>query len=293
MKVNKALIIADPWIGFILGGTKDWEMRSSASSHRGWFGLIRKGTGAVYGVARLVDVGGPLSPAEMIATHQHHRIPDHMICSGEVAKWNVPWKLAEVHQLDRPVPYRHKSGAVTWVELDDVAVKGLADAVSGLIAFGGASVGHVGAANLAANGTRPGVGAAEAPGGLAPARSRRSTASAPPKSKPRCIGEIEINEANFRNSHFYMRPLIDLFPADVIGGSNKASAARREVSIDWGGPEPARTDIDGEDKKFFRARSWIGAFYKLNLAQARDLVVIEETGSYHYRVSLKKARSGR
>ncbi len=101
------------------------------------------------------------------------------------------------------------------------------------------------------------------------------------------IGEVEINEANLRNNHFYMRHLIDEFPSDVIGGSNKAWAAPDEVIIDWGGPESVRTDIDGK-KKFFRARSWIGAFYKLNRAEAGDFVVIEEVGSYRYRVSLKK-----
>src|SRR3546814_915548 len=126
MRITKGLIIADPWIGYILGGTKDWEMRSTGASHRGWFGLIRKGTGAVYGVARLIEAGAPLSPEEMIATFERHRIPEHMIRSGEVAKWNTPWKLADVRRLDRPVAYRHKSGAVTWVELDDAAVDGIA-----------------------------------------------------------------------------------------------------------------------------------------------------------------------
>ena len=36
MRITKGLIIADPWIGYILEGTKDWEMRSSGASHRGW-----------------------------------------------------------------------------------------------------------------------------------------------------------------------------------------------------------------------------------------------------------------
>ena len=65
--ITKALIIADPWIGYLLDGTKTWEMRSSGAAHRGWLGLIRKGTGAIYGIARLVDVGPQLSPEEMIA----------------------------------------------------------------------------------------------------------------------------------------------------------------------------------------------------------------------------------
>jgi hypothetical protein len=126
VRVTKALIIADPWIGFILNGSKTWEMRSCGASHRGWFGLIRKGTGVVYGIARLVDVGAPLSPAEMITTFDRHRIPGEMIRSGNVAKWNTPWKLADVQKLASPVPYRHKSGAVTWVTLDPLVCESIA-----------------------------------------------------------------------------------------------------------------------------------------------------------------------
>ena len=130
--ISKALIIADPWMGYLLDGSKTWEMRSSGASHRGWFGLIRKGTGAIYGIARLEDVGAPLSPEQMVAAHRHHRIPEAMIRSGEVAKWNVPWKLAEVRRLARPVAYAHKSGAVTWVELDSAAMSGIAAQVGDL-----------------------------------------------------------------------------------------------------------------------------------------------------------------
>ena len=71
MRITKALIVADPWIEYLLNGTKDWEMRSSGASHRGWFGLIRKGSGAVQGVARLGDVGAPLTPEQMIANFAH------------------------------------------------------------------------------------------------------------------------------------------------------------------------------------------------------------------------------
>jgi len=100
---------------------------------------------------------------------------------------------------------------------------------------------------------------------------------------------IEIREANLRNNHFYLRDHVHKFPDDVIGGSNRSKAAPREVLLDWGGPEPARTDIDGEDKKFFRARGWVGAFYARNDAQAGDFVVIEPVDPYRYRVRLEKA----
>jgi len=115
LTVTRGLIIADPWIGHILDGRKDWEMRSQATSVRGWFGLIRKGSGTVVGLARLVDCGKALNQAGMIADFEHHRIAVDMIRRGEVARWVVPWKLADVIPLARSVPYQHNAGAVTWV----------------------------------------------------------------------------------------------------------------------------------------------------------------------------------
>ncbi|MBD3625195.1 MAG: ASCH domain-containing protein [Rhodobacteraceae bacterium] len=75
MNVSRGPIVADPWIDNILEGRKDWEMRSQATSVRGWFGLIRKGSGTVVGLARLVDCGRVLDQAEMIANFDHHCIP--------------------------------------------------------------------------------------------------------------------------------------------------------------------------------------------------------------------------
>jgi hypothetical protein len=82
MQVTKGLIIADPWIGYILDGSKTWEMRSSKTSVRGPFGLIRKSTGAIWGIATLADVGRALSPTEMLASCDKHRVPAEMIRSG-------------------------------------------------------------------------------------------------------------------------------------------------------------------------------------------------------------------
>lgn len=93
-------------------------MRSQSPDYRGWIGLIRKGSGQVSGIARLADVGLPLSLEEMLANIEKHRIPEAMILSGEVAKWNIPWKLADVRVLKEPVPYRHPNGAITLFNLD-------------------------------------------------------------------------------------------------------------------------------------------------------------------------------
>lgn len=313
MRIAKALIVADPWIEYLLNGTKDWEMRSSSASHRGWFGLIRKGSGAVHGVARLVDVGSPLNPEQMIASFEHHRIPEAMIRSGEVAKWNTPWKLADVRRLACPVPYRHKSGAVTWVELDEAAITGIAQQ---LPQIGGSAVSAT-QSTFARNNANDEVkvdirqrgsklyidiewddGKAEpvskikpAPTPVAPIPATKPfvSATAPaPSAAPnggRTIGEVVLTEGNIANNHIYLRSFFDRFPVDAVGGSNKATLARRELTIDWGGGEPVRTDLDGS-KKFFRARGWIGTFFKQNRAKAGDRVVVDETGPYRYRVRL-------
>lgn len=313
MRITKALIVADPWIEYLLNGTKDWEMRSSGASHRGWFGLIRKGSGAVHGVARLVDVGAPLTPEQMITNFAHHRIPESMIRSGEVAKWNTPWKLADVQRLARPVPYRHKSGAVTWVELDEAAIAGLAKQLPGT----GQPVDFPHTSSPARNeaidqvkvdirqrGSKlyidvqwddgepepaPKIKAvAITPMPQAAARPSTPAAASSPATAPssgRTIGEVVLTEGNIAHNHIYLRSFFDRFPADAVGGSNKAALARRELTVDWGGGEPVQTDLDGS-KKFFRARGWIGAFFKQNRAKAGDRVIIDETGPYRYRVRL-------
>lgn len=78
----------------------------------GWFDLIRKGSCQIADLARLVDCGKALNQSELVASIEHHRIPEGMILHREVAKWVIPWKLANIIPLERPVPYEHKSGAV-------------------------------------------------------------------------------------------------------------------------------------------------------------------------------------
>jgi hypothetical protein len=297
--VTKGLVVAEPWIDLILSGQKTWEMRSTAPALRGWFGLIRKGSGAVCGVAQLVDVGRPLSPDEMVASFDKHRIPVGMIRSGEVARWNTPWVLGEVHSLPHPVPYRHRPGAVTWVTLDpDVT-----DAVARL-APGSSSARKDARPNTVANTSERSVThfprAVSSLQNLHPCKAEMDQASEMSLSQPLppmssiqqtstsgMWGEVQITAGNIKNNHFYLRSFINHFPADLIGGSNRSNTAQRTAVIDWGGPTEVETDIDGE-KQFFRARAWIARFYADNAAAPGDRVRVEETGPYSYRVSLRK-----
>lgn len=105
----------------------------------------------------------------------------------------------------------------------------------------------------------------------------------------RLLGTTEITQGNIDNGHIYLRPFFEKFPADAIGGSNKESAAQREVVVDWGGPVEVMTDLDGV-KQFFRRRGWVKDFFRQNGIAAGDVVMVEETAPYHYRVSLPPDR---
>lgn len=101
------------------------------------------------------------------------------------------------------------------------------------------------------------------------------------------VGEVEITQANVEHSHIYLRGVFDQFPADAIGGSNKASMAPRQVSVDYGGGAPIMTDLDGS-KKFFRNRSLAREFFVLHSARAGDFAVLERFASYQYRLRLRR-----
>ena len=282
MVLSRGLVIADPWIGYILDGSKTWEMRSSATSVRGPFALIRKGTGAVWGVANLVDSLPPLSPEEMIATHARHLIPAEMIRSGEVAKWNTPWVLADVRPLAKPVPYKHPYGAVTWVTLEPDVCAAIARQLGEPLAEQPV-VRSEAPARAKETAPRPAMTPVPAsmPAAAPAAVPVRAAAGA-------LVAQTQLTGGNIRNNHFHLRGHVHRFPDDLIGGSNRHERAPKEASIDWGGGVDTLTDIDGE-KQFFRGRGWIRQFFEKAGAEAGDWVLVEETGPYRYKVSLKKA----
>lgn len=114
----KGLIIDEPWMSKILAGEKVWEMRSQATAVRGQIALIRKGSGAVVGVATLMGSRGPLTLDELRENASRHRVPMVEFESGRAIKWTVAWELAGVRALANPVGYAHPNGAVIWVNLD-------------------------------------------------------------------------------------------------------------------------------------------------------------------------------
>lgn len=274
MLVSKGLIIADPWIGYILEGRKTWEMRSQSTSFRGWFGLIRKGTGAVWGVARLVDCGTPLTPEEMITNHGRHLIPNSMIRSGEDAKWNTPWILADAWRLASPAPYAHRSGAVTWVNFGSEVSAAIEHEV------------WLPAAPASAHALPERM---EEPIAAKPFALRESEPALQPVVRVAgiLVGQTELTEGNLKNNHIYLRGFFHKFPTDATGGSNKAEGARRQIKVDWGRGNPVETDLDGQ-KMFFRSRVIARRFFEDTGAEVGDRVLVTETAPYHYSLALQK-----
>ena len=54
-KDMKALIIKNPWIDYILNGSKVWEIRGSKTNIRGQIELIQSGSGLVVGSCEIID----------------------------------------------------------------------------------------------------------------------------------------------------------------------------------------------------------------------------------------------
>ena len=120
MKIEKALIIDEPWISEALAGRKTWEMRKGPVKIRGTIALIKKGSATIVGVADLVGCEPALQSEEAYAAAESkHRIPAERQKKAFADGWRTPWVLKNARRLRKPVTYRHPMGAVIWVNLED------------------------------------------------------------------------------------------------------------------------------------------------------------------------------
>lgn len=278
--IEKALVIREPWIDLILSGKKSWEMRGQRPAFRGWLGLIRKGSGRVSCIARLVDVGHPLTEDEMVASFDMHRIPEAMIRSGEVAKWTTPWKMADIRVLRQPVPYSHPNGAITLFSLDPKVGRAIVE-----------QLGELPIMTTSSSLVPPSTTINKFNSNAALQRTGSSHDNLiVSEANSSILGEVELTAGNIKHNHFYLGSFLDRFPVDLIGGSNERSLAPRAAHLDWGGIQQVETDIAG-DKKLFRRRGWVRQFFTDSDAEPGDTVLVHQIAPYKYKVSLnKKAR---
>jgi hypothetical protein len=114
---EKGLVIGAKWADLIVRGEKTWELRKRPTSIRGEFGILAKGTGTAVGTAELVDCIGPLD-AKTLMENRHLAQESEQEVADDVKNGYVyAWVLANARKFDEPAPYKHPSGAVTWVNL--------------------------------------------------------------------------------------------------------------------------------------------------------------------------------
>lgn len=267
----KALVIDEPWIGKILRGEKTWEMRKTASHQRGRIALIRKGSGLVVGTADLIDsLSRIVSRNAYAEAEAFHGIPPERQDRAFADGWTTPWVLANARLLASAVPYQHPSGAVIWVNLDD-AVAAAIVAQAGVPASSSAPThAHIRHDGETALSTPP---------------KPKSSASSEPQRAISLSAEIRqviVTGGNIRNNHIYL-PL-DFFPGDAIGGSNKATAAPRSISVTFQPGVTVETDID-RSKRILRTRGPVGDFLARAGVNDGDSVLITRHSPYAYTIS--------
>ena len=112
----RALVIMPGPMRQILNGAKSWEIRRGRCLIRELIGLIESGSGAVVGVAELVDCVGPLTRKMRIRNARKMGVT----VAEASERWpadQYAWVLRRRRRLAKPIPYKHPSGIVRWVPL--------------------------------------------------------------------------------------------------------------------------------------------------------------------------------
>lgn len=108
------LIIKTKWADLILTGQKTWEIRGSRTNKRGTIGIIKSGSGLIYGTVNLVGYL-PLTMHAWDSNKDKHLVPYADI------NYKTPyaWVLQNPIVYPEPIPYNHPQGAVIWVKLPE------------------------------------------------------------------------------------------------------------------------------------------------------------------------------
>jgi hypothetical protein len=114
----RALIIGSSWVDKILAAKKTWEIRGSRTSVRETIGLIPSRFGTIVGLCDVVDCIRVASNEQFRKNARKAGMKPEEAILGHY-KTTFAWVLANPQNLNRPVPYKHRSGAVIWVKLDE------------------------------------------------------------------------------------------------------------------------------------------------------------------------------
>ena len=117
----KGLIIKKVHLDNIISGEKTWEIRSSNTKIRGKIALIESGSGTVVGTAYVSD-SFALTDKDLLKNIDKHLVPKKSIKAGLRYKRPHAWVLTKAKRLKKPKPYKHKKGAVIWVEIGNLKI---------------------------------------------------------------------------------------------------------------------------------------------------------------------------
>jgi hypothetical protein len=127
----RGLMIRDPYASQILNGEKVWEIRGRPTQIRGPVVIVKSGTGRAFGTANLVRVLGPLEVDDLKNAPELPRSErDEIARSGLPYPKTYAYVFSNPQWFEKPVPYSHPSGAVTWVRLPDLDLEAVRYAAS-------------------------------------------------------------------------------------------------------------------------------------------------------------------
>lgn len=73
----------------------------------------------IVGVANIGNCIGPMSYSDFSVRTHEHGVEASRLRKVYDEGYTVGWQLSSAQRLKAPVPYTHKTGAVTWVTLDE------------------------------------------------------------------------------------------------------------------------------------------------------------------------------
>ncbi|MCK1534201.1 MULTISPECIES: ASCH domain-containing protein [unclassified Bradyrhizobium] len=277
----KAIVIREPYVSLLLTGEKTWEMRKAACRYRGPVALISKGSGTVVGAAEIVDSLPSIDSLEAYAQAEpKHRVPPNLQSQAFSDGWRTPWVVTRGHRLASPVPYKHPSGAVIWVSLDqDVAARVMAQIQQ--TSEPGVATGRRENVNLSSSYQGSTRSYTSSSSEISPLRVLKKGDIGRSDMSDE-IRRVTITGGNIRNNHIYL-PL-DFFPQEAIGGNNKFEPAARTVSVTFRPGQTIETDID-RTKRILRARRAVGDFFAAAGVEDGDVVRLIRIDAFCYEIS--------
>ena len=126
-----------------------------------------------------------------------------------------------------------------------------------------------------------------------PNRDPRNSEPAPSAGPFRCAGPSP--DGYLAKRHIYLKAILDFFPSEVVGGSDKTQIADRLLTVTFVPGMTVRSDIAGADRfnrprrsnhRFLRDRTAVRDFFERSGAKPGDVVQITRTGTYAYTFSL-------